>query len=100
MKILGGVLVDNICMPNILIIKMSQQEIYTFLKSHPGEKFTIRDIEKEVTSCSRTSINLNLKRLIKCDDIHRVRQYEFRNGLGYLYWYEENNILKNTKLYK
>lgn len=68
---------------------MSQEEIYDFLKSHPKKKFRVTDIEKVVTGCARNTLNVNLRRIIKSDDIHRERTRGPSGRFSYVYWYDD-----------
>jgi len=69
---------------------MSQDEIYQFLKKHPGKKMIGPQIREHITGCSGNTMNMNLTRLVKSSDVHRIKRKKkgWKHPL-YHYWYED-----------
>ncbi len=64
---------------------MSQQDIYNFLKEHPDEWFTAREIN-EYLKLSQGSISNNLKKLRQRDAV----EYKRIEKKGYIYKFKED----------
>ena len=64
---------------------MSQQDIYNFLKEHPNEWFTAREIN-DYLKLSQGSISNNLKKLRQRDAV----EYKRIEKKGYIYKFKKD----------